>query len=99
MEKDLRYTTLFEIYQGLLTQKQKQVFSDYYLCDLSLGEIASEEGFSRQSVYDAIKKVKLKLDEYEAKLNVYAKTIEVLGELDGKTDREIYDKVKEILYR
>lgn len=99
MEKDLRYTALFEIYQGLLTEKQKQVFSDYYLCDLSLGEIASEEGFSRQSVYDAIKKVKLKLDEYEDKLGIYAKNGEILSCLDGKIDKEIYDKIKEILYR
>ena len=99
MEKDLRYTALFEIYQGLLTEKQKQVFSDYYLCDLSLGEIASEEGFSRQSVYDAIKKVKLKLDEYEDKLGIYAKNGEILSCLDGVVDKEIYDKIKEILYR
>lgn len=99
MEKDLKYSAMFDIYQGLLTERQKQIFSDYYLFDLSLGEIADEEGASRQSVFDALKKVKSKLDEYENKLGVYAKNGEVLNALDGKVDRRIYDKIKEILYR
>ena len=99
MEKDLRYTALFEIYQGLLTERQKQIFSDYYLFDLSLGEIAGEDGATRQSVYDAIKKVKLKLEEFESKLGVYAKTGDVLACLDGNLEKDVYDKVKEILYR
>ena len=99
MEKDLRYIALFEIYQGLLTERQREIFSAHYLLDLSLGEIADEEGASRQSAFDVIKKVKLKLDEYEDKLKIYAKNSETLGVLEGKIDQELYDKIKEILYR
>ena len=99
MEKDLRYTALFEIYQGLLTERQKQIFSDYYLFDLSFGEIAGEDGATRQSVYDAIKKVKLKLDEYEDKLGIYAKMGDILTCLDEEKNKVLYDKIKEILYR
>ena len=65
MEKDLRYIELFEIYQGLLTDRQRELFSSHYYYDLSLSEIAEPEGNTRQSVYAAVKKVKEKLDEYE----------------------------------
>mgnify|MGYP003434949051 CR=1 FL=1 len=99
MEKDLRYTALFEIYQGVLTEKQRKIFSDYYLFDLSLGEIALEEGLTRQSVFDVVKKVKVKLDEFEGKLRIYEKNGEVLSVIETRENKEIYDKIKEILYR
>ena len=98
MEKDLRYTSLFEIYQGLLTEKQRKIFSDYYLFDLSLGEIAGEEGLTRQSIFDAIKKVKNKLDEFEEKLKIHYKNGEVLSVIENE-NKEMYDKIKEILYK
>ena len=65
MEKDLRYVELFELYQGLLTDKQRETFSSHYYYDLSLSEIEEPDGNTRQSVYAAVKKVKEKLDEYE----------------------------------
>ncbi|MBR1968227.1 MAG: hypothetical protein IKA11_02395 [Clostridia bacterium] len=71
MEKDLRYIELFEIYQGLLTDRQRELFSSHYYYDLSLSEIAEPEGNTRQSVYAAVKKVKEKLDEYEEILHIY----------------------------
>ena len=95
MEKDLRYIPLFEIYQGLLTEKQRKIFSDYYLFDLSLGEIAGEEGLTRQSVFDVVKKVKNKLDEFEEKLKIHQKNGEVLSEIEKKEDKETFDKIKE----
>ena len=33
MEKDLRYVELFELYQGLLTEKQRETFSSHYCYD------------------------------------------------------------------
>jgi len=71
MEKELLYIELFDIYKDLLTEKQKELFESHYIFDLSLSEIAEPEGRTRQSVYDAVKKVKSKLDEYERILNVY----------------------------
>lgn len=65
MEKDLRYIELFELYQGLLTDKQREIFSSHYYYDLSLAEIAEPDGNTRQSVYAVVKMVKKKLDEYE----------------------------------
>ena len=65
MEKDLRYIELFELYQGSLTDKQREIFSSHYYYDLSLAEIAEPDGNKRQSVYAVVKMVKKKLDEYE----------------------------------
>ena len=73
MEKDLRYIELFELYQGLLTERQREIFSCHYCLDLSLSEIAEPDGNTRQSVYAVVKKVKEKLDEYENKLKLNEK--------------------------
>lgn len=73
MEKDLGLTELFELYQGLLTEKQRELFSAYYLYDLSLSEIAEPSGTTRQSVYEGVKKVKKKLIEYEKVLKLKEK--------------------------
>ena len=61
MEKDLKYVELFELYQGLLTDRQRELFSSHYYFDLSLAEIAEPDGNTRQNVYAAVKKVKAKL--------------------------------------
>ena len=42
------YSELLEIYGGLLTEKHRDVAEAYYSLDLSLGEIAEENGVSRQ---------------------------------------------------
>ena len=96
MEKDLRYATLFDIYQGLLTDKQREVFTSYYLLDLSLSEIADNDGASRQSAYDTVKKVKQKLDEFEDKLQILSKRQAILDIISDKND-QTFDKIKGIL--
>ena len=99
MEKNLEYTELFEVYKGLLTDKQRELFSSYYLLDLSLAEIAEQEGSSRQSVYDQIKKVKTKLLEYEKVLSLRGRNEEIKAVIEGISDREIYNKILEIIGR
>lgn len=99
MEKDLEYIELFEIYKDLLTEKQRELFSSHYLYDLSLSEIAEEEGGSRQSVYDAVKKVKKKLSEYEISLKIREKN-NLLKALSEKTkDGETARAIREIIER
>lgn len=99
MEKELEYIELFEIYNGLLTEKQKKLFSSYYLYDLSLSEIAEEEGGTRQSVFDAIKKVKQKLLEIEGILKI-KRTRDQIKEISLTTnDKETSKKLMEIIER
>ena len=97
MEKDFRYVELFELYQSLLTKRQRELFSSHYLYDLSLAEIAEPEGNTRQSVYSAIKKVKQKLDEYEKELGVYNKNVKLRKLAEQNKDKELSNKILEII--
>lgn len=66
--KDLRYLQLWDCYGELLTDTQRELCELYYMCDLSLAEIAEQKGISRQSVSDTLKKSRELLDYYEGKL-------------------------------
>ena len=68
LEKTTRMNYLFDFYQALLTEKQRNYMSLYYLDDFSLGEIAEQYEVSRQAVYDTIKRTEAVLEEYEKKL-------------------------------
>ncbi len=96
MEKDLRYVELFELYQGLLTARQRELFSSHYLYDLSLSEIAEPDGNTRQSVYACLKSVKKKLDEYESMLKLKSKN-QKLKAVANKLEGENVDIAKEIM--
>jgi len=90
MEKEFELIELFEIYQDLLTDRQKDLFKSHYLFDLSLQEIAEEEKTTRQSVFDAVKKVRLKLVEFEKKLKIKeknAKLIDLANDIKGETPK------------
>ena len=58
-------TLLFDFYGSLLTEKQQTYFDLYYNQDFSLGEIAEQEGISRQGVHDAINRAESVLQEME----------------------------------
>ncbi|MDR4886526.1 putative DNA-binding protein [Fredinandcohnia sp. QZ13] len=73
IEKTMRMNYLFDFYQSLLTPKQRNYMSLYYLDDFSLGEIAEEYEISRQAVYDNIKRTETMLEEYEEKLLLFQK--------------------------
>lgn len=73
LEKTNRMNYLFDFYQALLTPKQRNYMSLYYLDDYSLGEIAEEFEVSRQAVYDNIKRTEAMLEQYEAKLELFEK--------------------------
>ncbi|MDQ0253742.1 putative DNA-binding protein YlxM (UPF0122 family) [Evansella vedderi] len=68
IEKTIRMNYLYDFYQALLTEKQNQYMTMYYLDDWSLGEIADHFEVSRQAVYDNIKRTEALLEEYEDKL-------------------------------
>ena len=56
MEKIARQGLLYDFYGALLTEHQRQVYEDVVLYDLSLSEIAEEQGISRQGVHDLVKR-------------------------------------------
>lgn len=73
MEKFVMITYLFDFYQDLLTDKQRDLLKEYYLENFSLGELSEQYQISRQSVFDTIKKAEQKLIDYENKLHLFAK--------------------------
>ena len=75
MEKKVEISMLWQIYGKLLTEKQYEYIDYYYNDDLSLSEIAENEGITRQAARDIIKKGERKLFEYEEKLLFMRKTI------------------------
>ena len=63
-----RMTMLFDFYGELLTDRQKEFFDLYYNEDLSLAEIAENNGITRQGVRDAIKRGEGTILELEDKV-------------------------------
>ena len=61
MAKNLEISYLLDFYSEMLTQKQREVIEYYYNDDLSLSEIAMNEGITRQGVRDSIKRAESQL--------------------------------------
>ena len=84
LDKIAETSILFDLYGGLLTEKKRQVMELYHEEDLSLGEIAEEQGISRAAVHDALKTAEKSLRDYEDKLGMasgYMERQEILKEL------------------
>jgi predicted DNA-binding protein YlxM (UPF0122 family) len=73
LEEIVVQSILYDFYGELLSDHKKQIFEDYVLNDLSLSEIATEQGISRQGVFDIVKRCTMELKEYEAKLSLMHK--------------------------
>ncbi len=70
VKKDLSMSILLDFYGDMLTEKQRRVFEMYYNEDLSLSEIASHSGITRQGVRDSIKRSEFQLLSYEERLGL-----------------------------
>jgi predicted DNA-binding protein YlxM (UPF0122 family) len=70
MAKDYSVALLLDFYGELLTEKQRGFLEYYYNEDLSLAEIAANEGISRQGVRDAIKRAEKQLFDMEGCLGL-----------------------------
>ncbi|WP_425060815.1 hypothetical protein SCACP_15700 [Sporomusa carbonis] len=73
LTKVLRVGQLYDFYNALLTDKQRDCLNMHYLQDLSLAEIAEEFGVSRQAVHDILRRAEQTLEEYEEKLGLVAR--------------------------
>ena len=70
MDDILRRSLLFDFYGELLTDHQKNIYEASVSEDLSLSEIAAQEGISRQGVHDLITRTDKILENYEKKLHL-----------------------------
>lgn len=79
MATNVEITILLDFYGEMLTEKQRDFLGYYYNDDLSLSEIAENEGITRQGVRDAIKRAETLLYEMESKLG-FAKKLDGIKE-------------------
>uniref|UniRef100_UPI003FF0B5A1 YlxM family DNA-binding protein n=1 Tax=Roseburia sp. TaxID=2049040 RepID=UPI003FF0B5A1 len=73
MEAKVEQAYLYDFYGELLNEHQRKIYEDFVFNDLSLGEIADEEGISRQGVHDMVKRCTKTLEGYEEKLKLIEK--------------------------
>ena len=100
-----RMTMLYDFYGSLLSDSQNEVMALYHEDNLSLSEIASELGMSRQAVHYTLKKAEHALGEYEDKLGLVAgyhrnqelasKAREIIGEAGDAELLSIIDELSE----
>ena len=72
-EKNMRLAYLIDFYIDLLDSHSQSILRAYYDDDLSLAEIASGEGISRQGIRHIIKKSEELILFYEEKLGLARK--------------------------
>jgi predicted DNA-binding protein YlxM (UPF0122 family) len=77
MEKFVERTLLYDFYGELLTEHQQSIYEDVVLNDYSYTEVAEERGISRQGVHDMVKRCDRILEEYEGKLHLVEKFLEI----------------------
>ena len=87
---------LYDLYSGLLTDKQRSYFEDYYYMDLSITEIAENYSISRNGVFDQLKRTTKLLEEYESilKLKTKLNKIELL-EMNSSDKEKVLNILKE----
>lgn len=77
--KNLDVVLLADFYGEMLTENQRKFIEYYYSDDLSLSEIAQNEGITRQGVRDAVKRAETQLYDMEKKLG-FAERTRKIGE-------------------
>lgn len=83
---------LFDFYGELLTDHQKEIYSDACFNDLSLSELSETYGISRQGIHDLIRRCDRTLEEYEQKLGLIAKFHLILENTEAMN--EIIDRIE-----
>lgn len=103
MNEILEQTLLYDFYGELLNPHQKEIYEQFLLEDLSLGEIAREAGISRQGVHDLIRRCNQSLKGYEQKLHLVEKFMSIKDKvdrmnrlLDGYESKSMTELVEEI---
>lgn len=97
LEEFIEIANLLDIYSELLSEKQKEYLVEHFENDLSLTEIAENNGVSRQAIHDNIKRGVNLLYGYENKLKFYKKKKKILKELKNLKDNFSEKKLEKII--
>ncbi len=77
MEDFVERSLLFDFYGELLTEHQRKVYDSIVFEDLSVSEVAQEEGISRQGVHDLMKRCDRILESYEQRLRLVERFLHI----------------------
>lgn len=97
MKENVYITQLFDYYGKLLTDKQRDYFTEYYIENLSLAEIAENYNVSRNAVFKQIKEAENKLRFYETNLNLLENSIKISKLLEDIKDEGIKEKIENLI--
>ncbi len=97
IEETIRLNNLFDIYQELLTEKQRDYFKYYFSDNYSLSEIADILEVSRNAVHLQVKNIIKNLETFEEKLKVLEKTNNYNELMDALKKEELSDSVKSMI--
>ncbi len=99
IEKTTKLINLFDFYQELLTEKQREYFRLYYEDDLTFSEVADKFGISRNAVHDNLRRTVNTLYDYEEKLQLvvkYKKKLELIQKYKETNDVSVLDELEEL---
>lgn len=85
IDKTEKINEYLDWYEELLTDKQKEICTQYYREDFSLAEISENFDVSRSAILDTLRRSEKIMEEYEEKLKLVQKF---------HARSEIYDKIK-----
>ncbi len=88
MEKNVEISLLFSFYGKMLTERQADTIDFYYNEDLSLSEVGTELGISRQGVRDNLKRAEAILYDTEERLGLAKRFLGIKSKL-SEIDRII----------
>ena len=97
--KNLHISELLDVYGNFLSEKQKNITEHYYYEDLSLSEIAENEGITRQAVNDLIKRTESQLKAFEEKCGYcekFARLKELAADKSGDEWKEIVNIIENL---
>lgn len=96
-EYNLYIISLYDIYNSLLTDKQKLYFEDYYFNNLSLSEMSENYEVSRNAIHKQIKEVNSKLEDFELKLKIKEKNIKLKALINKIDDSKLRLELEKII--
>ena len=96
VENFVKQSLLYDFYGLLLTKRQREIYEAYVLEDYSAAEIADGFKISRQAVHDNIKRTQGVLSEYEEKLGLVEKFLNIKEEVSKIESCEDLDQAKKI---
>ena len=97
MEEVLYFNELYDLYNGLLTDKQREYFEDYFFNNLSFSEMAENYNVSRNAIFKQIHIVTDKLKEYESILNLLKKRKKIEEIIESIEDIDLKNKLEKLL--